>query len=63
MKKLTYLLLIAIISLSFTSCEKKVEKEIGLQLWSIRDAMRDDAAATVQRVGEIGYDFIEAASY
>lgn len=63
MKKLTYLMLIAIVSMSFTSCEKKVEKEIGLQLWSIRDAMRDDATATIQRVGEIGYDFIEAANY
>lgn len=63
MKKLTYLLLIVLISMSFTSCEKKVEKEIGLQLWSIRDAMRDDAAATIQRVGEIGYSFIEAANY
>jgi sugar phosphate isomerase/epimerase len=63
-KKLNYLIAVLLISSSLVSCgEKKVEKEIGLQLWSVRDAMRADTEGTLQRIGEIGYSFIEAASY
>ncbi len=50
----------------FYSCKTatpKEEKFIGLQLYSVRDAMKADAAATVAQVGEIGYKFVEAAGY
>ena len=43
--------------------ESKTKKDIGLQLWSVRDDMNKDAESTLQKVGEIGYTFIEAAGY
>ncbi|MCF8359072.1 MAG: sugar phosphate isomerase/epimerase [Prolixibacteraceae bacterium] len=48
---------------SLFSCEKAPEKEIGLQLWSVRDDMKADPEQTIAAVGEMGYDFIEAAGY
>lgn len=39
------------------------EKYIGIQLWSVRDAMREDPEATLSQLGEMGYKFIEAAGY
>ena len=63
MIKQTFVLVAILFSLSFTSCTKPVEKEIGLQLWSVRDDMKTDAVATIQKVGEIGYSFIETAGY
>ncbi len=48
----------------FNSCKKPVEpKNIGLQLYSLRDAMREDVPGTVAKVGEMGYTFVEAAGY
>ena len=47
-----------------SSCKpKKAEKYIGLQLYSLRAEMKEDVAGTVANVGEIGYDFVEAAGY
>ncbi len=46
---------------SFTST--KPAKEIGLQLWSVRDDMKTDAKGTIQKVGAMGYKLVEAASY
>lgn len=43
--------------------ESPAKKNIGIQLWSVRDAMNADAAATIARLGEIGYTYVEAASY
>ncbi|MBN1927327.1 MAG: sugar phosphate isomerase/epimerase [Prolixibacteraceae bacterium] len=48
---------------SLFSCENAPKKEIGLQLWSVRDDMKTDPAQTIEEVGKIGYDFIEAAGY
>lgn len=36
---------------------------IGLQLYSVRDDMSKDPVETMLKVGEIGYDFVEAAGY
>lgn len=36
---------------------------IALQLWSVRDDMRRDFAATVATVGQIGYHGVELAGY
>lgn len=54
---------LALISLSFTACNQPVKKEIGLQLYSLRDDMKTDAVATVAKVGEMGYTLVEAAGY
>ena len=41
----------------------KGKKAIGLQLYSVRDAMRADAKATLKQVAEIGFKTLETASY
>ena len=42
---------------------QSAEKEIGLQLWSVKEDMGKDAVATVTEVGKMGYTFIETAGY
>ncbi len=42
---------------------QSAKKDIGLQLWSVRKDMEKDAAGTIAQIGEMGYTFIEAASY
>ena len=41
----------------------KGKKAIGLQLYSLRDAMRADAKSTLQQVAKIGYKTLETANY
>ncbi len=41
----------------------KKEKEIGLQLYSVRDDMKKDVRGTVAAVGKMGYKYVEAAGY
>lgn len=36
---------------------------IGLQLYTIRDAMKKDAAGSLKKVSDIGYKYLELASY
>jgi sugar phosphate isomerase/epimerase len=43
------------------SSKKKIP--VALQLWSVRDDMKRDFAATVAAVSEIGYDGVELAGY
>ncbi len=38
-------------------------KWIGLQLYTVRDAMQKDPAGTLQKVASIGYNSVEAATY
>ncbi len=53
-----------LLSGGISSCKpEKAEKYIGLQLYSLRADMKEDVESTVARVGEIGYDFVEAAGY
>lgn len=39
------------------------EKLVGLQLWSVKDDMKKDPKATLAKVGEMGYNFVEAAGF
>ncbi|MCL1821498.1 MAG: TIM barrel protein, partial [Prolixibacteraceae bacterium] len=41
----------------------KSKKSIGLQLYSLRDAMGKDARGTLQKVSKMGYKTLETASY
>jgi sugar phosphate isomerase/epimerase len=53
-----------LLMMAMTSCTKPaVEKNIGLQLYSVRDDMKTNPEATVMKVGEMGYKFVEAAGY
>lgn len=42
---------------------QKTQKEVGIQLWSVRDDMKADPKGTIEKVGAMGYTFIEAAGY
>ena len=56
--------ILAIIFQSFTLLNsKQKDKFVGLQLYSVRDEMKKDPQATVVKVGEMGYDFVEAAGF
>jgi len=52
--------------LVLTSCGTPVtepENGIGLQLYSLREDMKTDPVATVQKAGAMGYDYVESAGY
>ncbi len=63
-KGLNFIMIAALVLTAFFSCDKPaVQKNIGLQLYSLRDAIRSDVPGTIARVGGMGYTFIEAAGY
>lgn len=67
MKRKNLLSIVMILAISgmlstiFMSCTPK--KNIGLQLYSIRDSIRKDVPAAIQKVAEMGYTFVEPAGY
>ena len=72
MKKLSTLLLSAVAVLMLASCGGNAKKAeccgdcsetlpIGLQLYSVRDAMEKDFKGTLQQVKAMGYDGVEFA--
>jgi sugar phosphate isomerase/epimerase len=53
-----------VLMLTVSSCGKPaVEKNVGIQLYSVRDDMKADPEKTVMAVGKMGYKFVEAAGY
>lgn len=67
-KVLSYVAASAVLIALMFSCANPTEieeeqKEIGLQLWSIRNDMKENVAATIDSVGAMGYTFVEAAGY
>ncbi|WP_163717885.1 sugar phosphate isomerase/epimerase family protein [Mangrovibacterium lignilyticum] len=62
-RKLSFVLLLTLAA-GFASGQQEVEKkQIGIQLWSVRDALKDDVPGTIEQLGQIGYSFVEAAGY
>ena len=62
---LTLFMLIAVAVLTitaFNSCAPK-GKNIGLQLYSIRDSINRDVPAAISKVAAMGYKFVEPAGY
>jgi sugar phosphate isomerase/epimerase len=62
---ISIVLLMAVISLIFStfySC-KPAKKNIGLQLYSIRDSITKDVPAAIAKVSKMGYKFVEPAGY
>ena len=49
--------------LILTSCQPKVDKYLGLQLYSVRDSMKSNLQGTIEAVGKMGYKFVEPAGY
>ncbi|MBG0859255.1 MAG: sugar phosphate isomerase/epimerase [Bacteroidales bacterium] len=63
---LTIILLIAItgsMSVSLSSFKPAKKKNIGLQLYSIRDSIRKNVPAAIEKVAKMGYTFVEPAGY
>jgi len=46
----------------FHSCKPR-QKNIGLQLYSIRDSIRKDVPGAIEKVAKMGYKFIESSTY
>ncbi len=64
-KLFTFLMLLAVVSLTvmtLSSCAPK-GKNIGLQLYSIRDSINRDIPAAIAKVAAMGYKFVEPAGY
>jgi sugar phosphate isomerase/epimerase len=58
------LLVVAVFfSMSFVSCDKAPEKQVGLQLYTLRDSMSNNPVATIEEVARVGYKIVEAAGY
>ena len=68
MKKRSLLSIVLVIAVSgfifstFYSC-KPAKKNIGLQLYSIRDSIMRDVPGAIAKVGKMGYKFVEPAGY
>ncbi len=64
LKNLFTLSAATLLVITMNSCTKTaVEKNIGLQLYSVRDDMNTNPETTVMEVGKMGYKFVEAAGY
>ena len=48
---------------NFNSCKSPAGKNIGLQLYSIRDSINRDVPAAIEKVADMGYTFVEMAGY
>ena len=53
----------AIVCCAFYSCKTTPQKNIGLQLYSIRDSIFKNVPEAIAKVGKMGYKFVEAADY
>ncbi|MFA5533239.1 MAG: TIM barrel protein [Mariniphaga sp.] len=62
-KMLLFVAITALLTQVFAGCNPPKEKYIGLQLWSVREDMKKDAATTIAKIGEMGYKFVEPAGY
>ena len=59
-----FLMIIPLAAFVFNSCAKEIKKkDIGLQLWSIRQDMQKDPVITIEALGKTGYTFVETADY
>lgn len=59
---IAFVALAGLLSLLFTSC-KAPGKNIGLQLYSIRDSIGRDVPGAIAKVAKMGYKFVEPAGY
>ena len=48
---------------SFMSCASEKTKEIGLQIYSVRNQLKEDLNGTLKQIAKIGYKWIELADY
>jgi len=63
---ITIILLMAVIGfifVTFYQCKTIPKKNIGLQLYSIRDSIKKDVPGAIAKVSKMGYKFVEPAGY
>ncbi|MDX9880756.1 MAG: TIM barrel protein [Prolixibacteraceae bacterium] len=58
-----FFLFVFVFGFSAVSSNKTVRKEIGIQLYSVREAMKTDVAGTIEKLGAMGYKTVETAGY
>jgi len=69
MKKINFLTIVLVLAVAgmissvMISCNATPEKNIGLQLYSIRDSINRDVPAAIEKVAKMGYTFVEPAGY
>lgn len=64
MKRKQFILQSALVAAGLqASSFMKVKKDTGIQLWSLRKAMQEDAAGTLKKVAQTGYTFVEPAGH
>lgn len=69
MKKRRFIAIVMLIAVAglmvatFSSCKKAPQKNIGLQLYSVRDSIVNKVPATLAKVSAMGYKFVEPAGY
>ncbi|MBN2863153.1 MAG: sugar phosphate isomerase/epimerase [Bacteroidales bacterium] len=69
MKRKSFLTIVMALALAgsagilLISCNSEKGKNIGLQLYSIRDSINRDVPAAIEKVSAMGYTFVEPASY
>ncbi|HUX94250.1 MAG TPA: TIM barrel protein [Bacteroidales bacterium] len=69
MKKITlftavmFLAVSGLLMTSINSCTKAPKKNIGLQLYSLRDSIKNNVPGTLEKVAKMGYTFVEPAGY
>lgn len=63
-KGFTFTATVAFLLLAVVSCEKPApKKNIGLQLYSLRDSIKNNVPGTIEKVAKMGYTFVETAGY
>jgi sugar phosphate isomerase/epimerase len=62
--KVFFVIILTVIIVAFNYSYKPAkQKNIGLQLYSIRDSIRKNVPAAIEKVGKMGYKFVEPAGY
>jgi sugar phosphate isomerase/epimerase len=63
-RSFTVIMLAVFVAGGITSyAASKKDKQVGLQLYSIRDVINKDVKGTIEKVGAMGYKLVEAAGY
>ncbi len=65
MKRAFSILLVSALLVPFVlnSCKKAETRPLGVQLYSVRDSMQTDPAGSIEKIGKLGFKFVELYGY
>ena len=63
MKLSNLFILLFLLSACGTSSTVELDDDLGLMLYTIREEMKENPKEKLNRVAEIGYDYVESAGY